>query len=148
MIELRRDWSEAAFDMHREMERLMNEVVNRKPPAVRFSPKTWQPVIDVYETADEVVVLADLAGVREDEIEVTMQNRRLVIRGERRDVRQGIKRTYSRMEISWGTFERSVAIPADVDEERVKASYQAGILEVILPKPGERRTHRVKIRRG
>ncbi len=148
MIELRRDWSEAAFDMQREMERLMNEVVNRKPPAVRFSPKTWQPVVDVYETDSEVVVLVELAGVRDDEIEVTMQNRRLVIRGERRDVRQGIKRTYSRMEISWGTFERSVTIPADVDEERVKASYQAGILEVILPKLGEGRSHRVSIRRG
>ncbi|MBE0430784.1 MAG: Hsp20/alpha crystallin family protein [Dehalococcoidia bacterium] len=148
MIELRRDWSEAAFDMQKEMERLMNEVVNRKPPAVRFSPRTWQPAIDVYETDDEVVVLVELAGVGEDEIEVTMQDRRLAIRGERRDVRRGIKRAYSRMEISWGPFDRSVSIPADVDEERVKATFQAGILEVVLPKLGRRKTHRVSVRRG
>lgn len=74
----------------------MDEVVNRKPPAVRFSPKTWQPAIDIYETDSEAVVLLKRAGIREDEIEVTAQNGTPPIRGERRDARQGIARTYSR----------------------------------------------------
>lgn len=76
----------------------MDEVVNRKPPAVRFSPKTWQPAIDIHETDSEVVALIERAGIREDEIEVTAQNGILVIRGERKDARQAIARTYPRAE--------------------------------------------------
>lgn len=148
MIELRGDWSEAILNMQREMGRLMDEVVSRKPPSVRFSPGTWQPAVDVYETAHEVVVLVELAGASEDEIEVTMQNGTLIIKGTRRDSRQGVSRTYSRMEISWGPFERDILIPANVDVDRVKAFYEAGMLEVVLPKLGAKSSRRVNIRKG
>ena len=146
MIELRSDWSEVVVNIQREMGRLMDEVVSRKPPAVRFSPKTWQPAIDVYETDSEVVVLVELAGVKEDEIEVTVRNGVLTIRGERKDIKQGIKRTYSQMEVLWGPFERDITLFAKVDVDQVKAFYEAGILEVVLPKLGEEGPHRVNIR--
>jgi len=116
------------------MEWLIEEVVSRKPPVVRFSPRTWQPAIDVYETDENVVVLIELAGIKQDEIEVLVQNNILMIRGERRDIKQGIKRTYSQMEVLWGPFERNITLPVNVDVERVKAFYEAGFLEVILPK--------------
>ena len=148
MVELRRDWSEVVVDMQREIGRLMDEVVNRKPPAVRFSPRTWQPAVDVYETDTEVVVLVELAGLDEDEIEVTVQNGILNVRGQRKDVKQDIKRTYSQMEILWGPFERNIALYADVDADQIAAFYEAGILEVVLPKLGQRRSHRVNIRTG
>ena len=112
----------------------LEKVVSRKPPTVRFSPRTWQPAIDIYETDEEVVVLVELAGVNQDEIEVLVQSNILIVRGERRDIKQGIKRTYSQMEILWGPFERDIVLPANVDAERVKAFYEAGFLEVILPK--------------
>jgi len=148
MIELRGDWSEVVVNIHREMGRLMDEVVSRKPPTVRFSPKTWQPAIDVFETDTEVVVLVELAGVREDEIEVTVHNGVLTIRGERKDIKQGIKRTYSQMEILWGAFERAIILPANVNVDQIKAFYEAGILEVVLPKSGEEKPRRVNIRAG
>jgi len=122
------------INVQREMEWLIGEVVSRKPPMVRFSPRTWQPTIDVYETDEDVVVLVELAGIKQDEIEVSVQHNILIVRGERRDIKQGIKRTYSRMEILWGPFERNITLPANVDAERVKAFYEAGFLEVILPK--------------
>ena len=121
------------INIQREMEWL-EKVVSRKPPTVRFSPRTWQPAIDIYETDEEVVVLVELAGVNQDEIEVLVQSNILIVRGERRDIKQGIKRTYSQMEILWGPFERDIVLPANVDAERVKAFYEAGFLEVILPK--------------
>ena len=121
-------------NIQREMEWLIEEVVSRKPPVVRFSPRTWQPAIDVYETDENVVVLIELAGIKQDEIEVLVQNNILMIRGERRDTKQGIKRTYSQMEVLWGPFERNITLPVNVDVERVKAFYEAGFLEVILPK--------------
>jgi HSP20 family protein len=148
MIELRGDWSEVVVNIQREMERLMDEVVSRKPPTVRFSPRTWQPAIDVFETDTEVVVLVELAGVKEDEIEVTVHNGVLTIRGERKDIKQGIKRTYSQMEILWGDFERTIILPANVNVDQIKAFYEAGILEIILPKSGEEKARRVDIRAG
>jgi len=83
MIELRRDWSEIIITMQKDMERLMDEVANRKPPSVHFAPKAWQPAIDVFETDSEVVILLELAGVNENEIEVTVQHDILTIRGTR-----------------------------------------------------------------
>lgn len=148
MIELRGDWSEVVVNIQREMGRLMDEVVSRKPPTVRFSPRTWQPAIDVFETDAEVVVLVELAGVKEDEIEVTVHNGVLTIRGERKDIKQGIKRTYSQMEILWGDFERAIILPANVNVDQIKAFYEAGILEIILPKSGEEKPRRVDIRAG
>jgi HSP20 family protein len=146
MLELRRDWSEVVVNIQREMGRLMDEVVSRKPPTVRFAPKTWQPAIDVYETDSEVVALVELAGVKEAEIEVIVSNGVLTIRGERKDIKQGIKRTYSQMEILWGPFERDITLSANVNVDQIKAFYEAGILEVILPKLGEQKARRVDIR--
>ena len=120
--------------IQREMEWLIDEVVNRKPPMVRFSPRTWQPAIDVYETDENVVVLVELAGIKDDEIEVLVQNNTIIVRGMRRDIKQGIKRTYSQMEILWGPFERDFTLSANVDAERVEAFYEAGFLEIVLPK--------------
>lgn len=146
MIELRRDWSETVLNIQKEMGRLMDEVVSRKPPTVRFAPRTWQPAIDVYETDGEVVVLVELAGVRENEIEVTVHSGVLTIRGERKDIKQGIKRTYSRVEIQRGVFERAILLPAHVNVEETKALYGAGILEVVLPKSAKQNPRRVDIK--
>lgn len=145
MVELRRDWSEVVVNIQREVGRLMDDVASRKPPMVHFSPKTWQPAIDVYETDGDVVVLVELAGIKEDEIEVTVHNNIVIVKGERRDIKQGIKRTYSRMEILWGPFERHIALPANVDVDQIKAFFEAGFLEVVLPKLGKEKPRRVSI---
>jgi len=141
MIGARRDWSEVVVNIQREVEWLMGDVVSRKPPMVRFSPKTWQPAIDVYETDKDVVVLVELAGLKEDEIEVVVHNNILIVKGERKDIKQGIKRTYSQMEVLWGPFEREIALPANVSVNQIKAFYEAGFLEVVLPKLNEERRH-------
>lgn len=148
MIELRKDWAEIAIDMQRQVKWLMDDVVSRKPLMVRFSPKTWQPAIDVYETDKDIVVLVELAGIKEDEVEVIVHNDVLVVRGERKDIKQGIKRTYSQMEILWGPFERDITLPASVNVEQIKAFYHHGFLEVILPKLNEEKLRRVDIKIG
>jgi HSP20 family protein len=145
-MRLRGEWPEVVINMQREMERLMDDVASRKPPVVRFSPMTWQPAIDVYETDSDVVVLVELAGVREDEIEVIVNNNILTIKGDRRDSKQGIKRTYSQMEILWGSFQREVPLPVNVNTNRVKAFYENGFLEVILPKLNAEKPYHIDIK--
>jgi HSP20 family protein len=146
MIDLRRDWSEIVIGMQRQVKWLMDDVVSRKPPIVRFSPRTWQPAIDVYETDKDIVVLVELAGIKEDEVEVIVHNNVLIVRGERKDIKQGIRRTYYQMEILWGPFERDITLPASVNVEQIKAFYHHGFLEVILPKLNEEKLRRVNIK--
>ena len=143
---LRGEWPEVVIHMQREVERVMDDVASRKPPAVRFSPRTWQPAIDVYETGNDIVVLIELAGVKQDEIEVIVDNNILTIRGYRKDSKQGIKRTYSQMEILWGSFQREIPLPANVNTNQVKAFYENGFLEVILPRRNKEKAHHIDIR--
>jgi len=143
---LRGEWPEVVIHMQREVERVMDDVASRKPPAVRFSPRTWQPAIDVYETGNDVVVLIELAGVKRDEIEVIVDNNILTIRGYRKDSKQGIKRTYSQMEILWGSFQREIPLPANVNTNQVKAFYENGFLEVILPRLNKEKAHHIDIK--
>jgi len=146
MLELRRDWSELVINLQKEMERLMDDFATRKPPMVRFSPKTWEPSVDVYETENEVVILIELAGVKEDEIEVAVDNKIVTIRGDRKDIKRGIRRTYSQMEILWGPFERNIPLTTNVDVSQVKAYYESGFLEIVLPKLNDDKYRQVSIK--
>jgi len=146
MVGFRRDWLSSFDSMQREMEQLLDHFASRKPPLVRFSPWAWEPAVDLYETPEEVVVLAEMAGVREEDFEIVVDGNTLVVRGERGELRASSKRTYYQMEISKGPFERCILLPVAVDANGIRASYQDGILEIVLPKRLEDRTHKVKIR--
>ena len=148
MTQLRSDWTDLIINMQHEMERLLGDFATRKPPSVRFSPRAWAPPIDIYETADEVVILVELAGVKQEEIEIEVQGNIFVVRGERRDIKQGIRRSYSQMEILWGPFERRVNLPTMVRVEGARAFYEGGFLEVVLPKLGIETSWRVKVKGG
>jgi HSP20 family protein len=126
-----------AIKIQREMEWLIDGAGSRKPPSMRFSPHTWLPSIDVYETDKKVVVLAEIAGVKLEEINVLFERNILTIKGDRKDTKQGIRRTYYQMEILWGPFECEVTLPTTVNAEQIEASYENGILEIILPKQKE-----------
>jgi len=134
MFERERSWVPNFGDLQREMDRYLQHLSQHKPRSVIFSQRTWQPATDIYETADAVVVVVDLAGVPEDEIQLVVARDSLTIRGERREVDQQGERTYSLIEIPFGPFERIVPLPRPVDPESAAASYRAGFLRVTLPK--------------
>lgn len=146
MVELRRDWTEVVVSMQREVERFIGDFASRKPPSVRFSPRAWAPAVDVYETLDEVVVIVELAGVKQEEIEIEVHGKLLVVRGERRDIKQGVRRSYSQIEIMWGPFERNIALPSAVNVAETKAYYDDGILEIVLPKLDMQTGYKVEIK--
>jgi HSP20 family protein len=90
--------------------------------------------VDVSETDDEVQVAADLPGLTENDIEVTVDNNQLTIRGEKKDEREESRRNYRLIERSYGRFERSIPLPSGVDRDKVKAKLRNGVLQVTLPK--------------
>jgi len=146
MVQFRRDWLENIDSMQREMEQLLDQFATRKPPSVRFSPRAWEPAIDMYETPQAMVVMVELAGLRQEDIDITVHAKTLVIRGERRESQEGDKRTYYQMEIFKGHFERGILLPVAVDIDQTKASYHDGILEIVLPKHIDDQIRKVDIR--
>jgi HSP20 family protein len=137
MVQLRRDWSTPFNEMSREMNRIMDDFSSLRPPTFRFSRRTWEPAVDMYETADSVVVVVDLAGLKEEDIEVLVQGNTLIIKGIRRDsITQG-QRSYHQIEIRRGPFEREVALPVAVDPEQTSACYENGLLEIVMTKLSE-----------
>ncbi|PIZ27131.1 MAG: hypothetical protein COY46_01390, partial [Chloroflexi bacterium CG_4_10_14_0_8_um_filter_46_9] len=80
------------------------------------------------------------------EIEVAVDNKIVTIRGDRKDIKRGIRRTYSQMEILWGPFERNIPLTTNVDVSQVKAYYESGFLEIVLPKLNDDKYRQVNIK--
>jgi len=100
----------------------------------RFCAPTIEPPADVYDTGAEVVVLIELAGLKAEQVDIRVEGRTLLVRGERQPKDEDAGRRYSQMEVNYGPFERRLLLPAEVDPEKAKASYNDGLLEIVLPK--------------
>ncbi len=96
----------------------------------------FSPRVDVAESAKEVMVSVELPGLDEEDIDVSLARDVLTIRGEKRREEEERDRNYYRAERSYGTFSRSVPLPAQVDATRVDAVFRKGVLNVTLPKAG------------
>ena len=92
----------------------------------------WSPPTDIYETEENFIVRMEIAGMREDEIEVAVENNVLMISGNRPDLNE--RRAYHQMEIRFGKFEIAVEIPVAVEIESAVAEYKDGFLMIQLPK--------------
>ena len=92
----------------------------------------WSPPTDVYETEKNYVVRVEIAGMREEDFEITVENNFLAISGSRPDVPE--RRAYQQMEIRFGKFETVVGMPGPLDIESSSAEYKEGFLTVTLPK--------------
>ncbi len=145
MIKARGDVFGNIDEMWRQMERFMEHVSGSRRPVVVFTHQVWQPLIDVYENPEAVVVLVELAGVKQDEVEISIDHSVLTIKGERKDALRGRKHRCYMMEISFGSFERTIPLPTMVDAEQARASYTDGFLEILLPKAQEPPVHRVVV---
>ena len=104
------------------------------------------PALDVSETDEEYKVTAELPGMSRDDIQVTIHNGRLTISGTKKEERKEEKENYLRVERSYGSFSRTVTLPANVDEDRVEAAFKDGVLSLRLLKAEEGRGKHVEIK--
>jgi HSP20 family protein len=100
----------------------------------------WRPPTDVYETEEAIVVRVEVAGMKEEDFNIELDGRYLLVRGSRPDIPE--RRAYHQMEIRFGEFGVEVEMPAAIIAERVEAIYQDGFLRITLPKEAP---HRVDI---
>jgi HSP20 family protein len=108
----------------------------------------WAPALDLYENGDELVVRAELPGMKKDEIEISLHQGSLVISGERKVESQDQNGETSRSERFFGRFQRALELPKPVDSGNVTASYKDGILTVRLPKTEESKPKQIQVKAG
>ena len=106
----------------------------------------FEPAIDIEETQDAFVLRADLPGVSEKDIKVSMVNDKLTIRGERKRVKSNTDGSVHRVERVHGSFERSFKLGTAVRNDKIKANYKDGVLEIRLPKVEEAKEREIEIR--
>ncbi|MEW6727126.1 MAG: Hsp20/alpha crystallin family protein [Bacillota bacterium] len=97
----------------------------------------WMFPVDIKETPEAILVKAEIPGVSKDDIKVTFDNNVLTIRGERKSEEKEEGANFLRVERKYGSFSRSFSVDVPVDQEKIKASYKDGVLEVVLPKGAE-----------
>jgi len=113
------------------MDRLFDDAFTRP---IGINGGSSMPAIDLYQTDDEVVVKAALPGLKADDVQITVTNGVLTLRGEFKRENGHKEATYHIREQRFGSFERSVALPIDVQTDKAQADFQNGVLTIILPK--------------
>jgi HSP20 family protein len=108
------------------------EVLHAVGWQVQVRAGVWSPPTDVYETEKVYVVRVEIAGMREDDFEITVEEKFLTVSGTRPDVPE--RRAYQQMEIRFGKFETAVGLPGPIDLEASRADYTEGFLTITLPK--------------
>jgi len=115
--------------IRREFDRLLEDVF----PATTEREEVLAPPVDVYETDSEIVVKAELPGVKKDNIDVTIKENTVHIKAERKEEREEKTENVHRVERFYGKIERIIPLPAEVKPEEAKAEYKDGVLESSLP---------------
>jgi len=131
------------------MERLFDEAVGRglwRPAEERPLRGAWVPAINILEKDDDMVISADLPGLRPEDVEVTVDQGALTIRGERNLEEAQEGETYHRVERLYGMFERTFTLPNSIDVEKIEARFANGEMVLTLPKREESKPRSVKIK--
>ena len=105
----------------------------------------WAPDVDIKETDKEIQIKADLPGMKKEDINISVDEDQLIIKGERREEEKKIDKDYVRIERSYGSFYRSFDIGVPVKSDQIKASYKEGVLELVLPKAEAKKPKKIEI---
>jgi HSP20 family protein len=127
------EWEEDIHRLGEQVDDFFDRVLGFASAPRYLLRHTWRPAVDVYEHEDGLVVVAELPGVVESDLQVTAHHGRLRLSGIRRLPRVEDYKQPLQLEIEHGPFDRHVALPADVDPERIKATFKNGMLTVQLP---------------
>jgi HSP20 family protein len=137
--------------MERDMERMFGSFFGRRLLDFRLPERireigVREPAIEVYEEKNDIVVKAEVPGMKKEEIEVNITENLLTIKGEKKKEEEIKKKDYYYSERSYGSFERSIEIPHAVHSDKARASFKDGVLEIRLPKTEEAKRKEVKLK--
>ena len=132
--------------MQRELERVLGgRAATRGDESTESATADWVPAVDIKEEQNRFIVYADIPGVEPKDIEITMDNGVLTIRGDRQNETSEEKEGFKRVERTRGTFYRRFALPDTADVENITAKGNHGVLEVVIPKQEKAQPRRVTV---
>jgi HSP20 family protein len=130
--------------MRNAMDRMFDDALIG--PEWDWRPTTsWQLSLDVVESDDDFIVTASIPGINPDDLEITLSGRTLIIKGETEEESDSEKGKYHLRERRYGSFSRSVTLPTEINDKDVKASYDAGVLTLTLPKTEAVKPRRIEV---
>jgi HSP20 family protein len=131
--------------LQEEVNRLFSTNLTRGFGEEGIGRGAWNPSVDIYENKDQIVLEAELPGMKREEFELSVENNVITLRGERRFEKKDDTDNYHRVERSYGAFTRSFTLPITVSAEGATAEYSNGVLRVTLPKREEAKSRRIEI---
>jgi len=127
--------------LQHEMSTLFN-----KPVVANFSTDEWSPAVDIKDEGDKFVIHADLPGVKTEDIDVSVDNGVLTIKGERENVKEEEEDSYKRIERFSGSFMRRFTLPDGANLDKISAKTKNGVLDLIVPKTAKTKSKRIDIK--
>jgi HSP20 family protein len=128
-----------------EMNRLFNTFLSTVPEKAEKGDLMWNPLVDISETDEDIVVTAEFPGMTKSDIEITMLDNVLTLKGEKKQLCKQDNKNYHRLERSYGAFERSFSLPVAIQQDKIKANFKDGILTIHLPKSDKAKRKEVPI---
>ena len=115
-------------------------------PRLRVAPEELVPAVDMFEDDGNLVLKAELPGLKKEDIEITLTDGGITISGEKKKEKEIKRKDYYKWESSYGSFCRTFALPTEVQQDKVKSTFKDGILEVIMPKSEAAKSKEVKVK--
>jgi HSP20 family protein len=128
-----------------KMNRLFEETFTGRGEKKDLVSGTWSPSVDIYETENALVLSAEVPGMKEDEIEIKIEDNTLILQGERKFEKETKEENYHRIERSYGSFYRSFTLPNSIDQDKIQAVHENGVLKITMPKKPELKPKKVKV---
>jgi HSP20 family protein len=137
---------ELLYNLERRMGRVLTEpfgAFNSQPGEV--STTAWTPVVDIFEESDVLRITVEVPGVKPEDVKISVEGHLLTIQGSKEHVAEERAERVHRYERTYGMFERSFTLPATVDPEHIKATYEMGVLTLLLPKIEKAKARQIKV---
>jgi len=148
LIPWKRREGKEIVDFRRELDNLFNRFFDIDFPSPRefFKESGWYPSVNISEGPKAITVKAEIPGVESNDLNVTLDGRGLTIRGEKKQEKEEIEENLHRVERYHGSFTRTIELPAEVDPDRIDASYKKGVLKIVLKKTKESESKKIQVK--
>jgi HSP20 family protein len=133
------------FRFRDEMDRLFDDFIDRFPARRETGEQMWNPDVDIRETDNEVVVKAEIPGMEQKDINISIKDNVLTLKGEKKQEKEEKEANYHRVERTYGSFTRMFTLPTTVVADKVTAKYNKGVLSITLPKTEEAKPKEIAV---
>jgi len=131
--------------LREKMNRLFEDAFTSRTEEKDLISRSWSPAVDIFETENELVLTAEVPGIEDKDIEIKIEDNTLSLKGERKFEKETKEENYHRIERAYGSFYRSFTLPTYIDQDKIRAEHQNGVLKITMPKKAELKPRKVKV---